>query len=492
MGEFNNDTMANTAAADRLTAARGSSMMLHSEPFVTNKDSEAHPDLSTRDEETPPRPAGLLEKHAVPLVFTLFVVMRALDRVFNKRVSDRMKNYQLMYVNVLWPVGIQIVTVGLIVCYIMYRRVVDHDMRYDWRFLLPGSTMASGYGAVAMWRLGIFSIFDQINASLTSLPAPFIDITSQNIMQNMVIVWTLLISIVYLGTRYHQVHYIGSVLVVLSGLAAISVEIQSGKGLGEYKTASGQTEQSNPGWYLIFLLGTIPAGMSNCYKQKTLQSFNLEVMYATLWSGWFQILWGVLFFPLNWIPLPNLQTEAPEDTLDYFQRGWQCFIGNNPDGDLSATNAVEMSVCQSPGGSAATWFLVYLVFNLSFNVLFLWLTKRMSATWAAIATVLCQDLSSLFSMSKLLMGDEAQAVTYEQYVGLTIAAVAMWAYNIESEVPPEADQVNDGLTSKPLPTQHVSSLLSPSFSSGRVVLGVPEDGSFYSSTFEKNSRRTFG
>ena len=55
-------------------------------------------------------------------------------------------------------------------------------------------------------------------------------------MQNMVIVWTLLISIVYLGTRYHQVHYIGSVLVVLSGLAAISVEIQSGKGLGEYKT----------------------------------------------------------------------------------------------------------------------------------------------------------------------------------------------------------------------------------------------------------------
>ena len=84
----------NTAAADRLTA-RGSSMMLHSEPFVTtNKDSEAHPDLSTHDEEAP-RPSGLLEKHAVPLVFALFVVMHALDRVSNKRVSDRMKHYGL-------------------------------------------------------------------------------------------------------------------------------------------------------------------------------------------------------------------------------------------------------------------------------------------------------------------------------------------------------------------------------------------------------------
>ena len=69
-------------------------MMLHSEPFVTNKDSEAHPDLSTHSEEAP-RPLCLLEKHAVPLVFALFVVMHALDRVSNKRVSDRMKHYGL-------------------------------------------------------------------------------------------------------------------------------------------------------------------------------------------------------------------------------------------------------------------------------------------------------------------------------------------------------------------------------------------------------------
>ena len=63
--------------------------------------------------------------------------------------------------------------------------------------------------------------------------------------------------------------------------------------------------------------------------------------------------------------------------------------------------------------------------QVTFNVLLLWLTKRMSATWATIATVLCLDLTSLFSMSKVLMGPEAVPVTTEQYFGLIIAGVAM-------------------------------------------------------------------
>ena len=63
----------------------------------------------------------------------------------------------------------------------------------------------------------------------------------------------------------------------------------------------------------------------------------------------------------------------------------------------SVCNASEVSysynpgdgVCAVEGGSAALWFLIYILFNVVFNVLLLWLTKRMSATWAQIGTVLC-------------------------------------------------------------------------------------------------------
>ena len=40
----------------------------------------------------------------------------------------------------------------------------------------------------------------------------------------------------------------------------------------------------------------------------------------------------------------------------------------------------------------------------------------MSATWATIATVLCLDLTALFSMSPALMGEQAQPVTLQQYL----------------------------------------------------------------------------
>merc|ERR1711966_406439 len=118
---------------------------------------------------------------------------------------------------------------------------------------------------------------------------------------------------------------------------------------------------------------------------------------------------------------------GPAGTIAYFDNSVSCLLGNAP-------NPEDEGVCDAKGGNALVWFLVYLVFNIFFNVLMLWLTKRMSATWATIATVLCLDLSSLFSMSKALMGDEAAPLTVQQYMGLILAGIAMWVYNLKPEV----------------------------------------------------------
>ena len=81
--------------------------------------------------------------------------------------------------------------------------------------------------------------------------------------------------------------------------------------LGQYKTPAGTLATASSVWYVIYVVGTVPAGISNCYKQKCLKSVDLEVMYATLWSGYWQILWGFVMFPFNWIPLPS---PAPKYT----------------------------------------------------------------------------------------------------------------------------------------------------------------------------------
>merc|ERR1712232_1141358 len=104
---------------------------------------------------------------------------------------------------------------------------------------------------------------------------------------------------------------------------------------------------------------------------------------------------------------------------------WTCFIGENPHSGISSCSADQ----------AWLWFLVYLLFNVSFNVCMLWLTKYLSATWASIGNVLCGDLYGVFGQFGVISGGGSnQWMPLEQWLALAFSSVAMWVYNIEDEV----------------------------------------------------------
>jgi len=210
--------------------------------------------------------------------------------------------------------------------------------------------------------------------------------------------------------------------------------------LSAYKTANGEYKEIAPNsmllWYSLFLISTVPNGISNVYKQRVLKSVDLDVCYATWWSGNFQVLWGLLMFWVNWIPLPDQEHYTPGDTFALVSDTWECFTGGVP-------NPLKDQSCAAEGGSAIVWFGVYLCFNISFNVLLLWLTKRMSATWAQIATTLCLDLTNIFSQFTFLMGGGAKLMTLCQWLATLLASVALWAYNLEAEKQRDSEEKPD-------------------------------------------------
>lgn len=212
-------------------------------------------------------------------------------------------------------------------------------------------------------------------------------------------------------------------------------------------------------------------------------------MYATLWSGNWQILWGLLLFPVNWIPLPSpAEVQSPSDMGSYLSSAWTCFHGEAPttlNTTSGGTYVKELdAVCASSGGSAAEWFVIYLCFNVSFNLLFLWLVKRMSATWATIATVLCLDLTSLLSMSSFLEGDEATPVTLEQYYGLVLAGIAMWIYTLRDELDQDG-QVVRGARDHNEARDLICSTLSTSFVGERVPVSGAANPLLHSQDIEE-------
>lgn len=188
-------------------------------------------------------------------------------------------------------------------------------------------------------------------------------------------------------------------------------------------------------FYGLFLLSQLPNAAGSVYKQKVLQGCDADVFYVTFWSGWFQILWGWLCIPLMWITLPGqAKPLAPGDTFKAIANTISCIAGQVPDPENDQTCA--------GAPPPWVWVIVYLAFNLTFNIAFTWLTKRMSAAWAQVATVLCLNLCNMFSSMKVIMGDNAQPLTLSDWLGAIIVSIALWVYNLEPET------TADGVESK--------------------------------------------
>lgn len=394
------------------------------------------------------------ERFMVPLVFVFFVLMRAMDRVFYNRVCKLVTGYVFIVFNIYWPICIQIITILMTITYV-YAQRASGDTNISFAFLLPGYAFACKTGQFSVVKMAFFSFWDQLNVAIGNASTVVLPQTMQSILTNSTIIFTAIVGWFYLGSRFHAVHYIGMMLIIMSGLWDITVEIQGGS-LGE---SQGLTSGTYLFYVIMFVVSYLPNGISNCYKQKQLKDFGLDVMYATYMSGYWQIFWGFLMMPSFWIPMPApFQAGKPSQLGADWSATWECMMGNNPynhasrsmadatqcpgynmtAGACPATNALCQSCasdfgCVSDTGGAYIWFLIYLFFNASFNLLMLWLTKRMSAMWASIATTVCLDLTNIFTQFPFIAGKSAAIMTFEQWMATVLATVALSVYNIEPE-----------------------------------------------------------
>mgnify|MGYP001004161423 FL=1 len=108
-------------------------------------------------------------------------------------------------------------------------------------------------------------------------------------------------------------------------------------------------------WSISKFSDCLSDGMLIASLIRCLKSVDLEVMYASWWSGNWQIMWGLLTFPLNWIPMPPPATNNPPlETGEFLVRAWTCFFGEVPTNSTgqpylpsSNVSTVTPSVCNA-------------------------------------------------------------------------------------------------------------------------------------------------
>lgn len=121
---------------------------------------------------------------------------------------------------------------------------------------------------------------------------------------------------------------------------------------------------------------------SNVYKEKYLKVSNLDVWYMNAWVALWQFVFGLISFPIVFIPLPPPGTYVePSSVVDYFWNGMKCFVGfNSLRGDQCSYFYVV--------------FCIFLCFNVTYNILLLVVFQRGSSTLAVIASAARLVLSS--------------------------------------------------------------------------------------------------
>jgi len=362
-----------------------------------------------------------------------------------------------------------LVTLG----YLMKKKFLDRVDINVCQWFSPSYEKASEQGAVPQKFVALMSFWDMVNAIWQAPAMPYIPLALQMPMMNTVTIWTAIIAYFYLKTRFKMVHYIGIILVMFSCLVGVVVELQgppdvvcdaldvanettynnptvSGdnqsaiqngvkncvKGLPPYRDANGNivfiSFATLAFFYFWYILMVIPMAVGGCYKQKKLKQCNLDIMWSFFWFGMWQVVWGIAMFPAAWIPWPTPEgynTKSPATLTSDLQESWTCFMGTNP---VNATGGLITDTCEAE--PAWAWFMIYLLFNVFYNLLMFWLIKRLSATWATIGVILCGNLCGVLSQYELFGGESAMALTFEQWLGLILASVSMWVYNLEPEV----------------------------------------------------------
>lgn len=383
---------------------------------------------------------GKPSKAFLAFVLVSYIVIRAIDRIWMKRTTNAMESakYNLMLWNIIYPITRQIVQVGFWMPYIYVMRQRGHE-QYTWKWLFPGNPKVTPMGAVPLFTIGLFSLGDQLCNCLQGPAGAFISQVMLSVMSNTSIIFSLVLSAAFLGTRFCQTHYIGCILVLLSILVALSSQISSadcspegreeGHCLDSYKGGDGKYHALEAGamifWYIVFLLSILPYAVGAVYKQYVLQGRDLEVVYATWWSGCFQILWGICCLPFIWIKLPGQPKVDIGDTFQTLADTLSCLAGNAP-------NPEEDQACvTSP--PPAFWFFIYLFFCVAFQVIGLYLTKVCSAVWIMVAAVLCLDLTNVFGQYQFIAGPVARAMTVDDWLATALASVAIWVYSLEEE-----------------------------------------------------------
>eukprot|EP00753_Platysulcus_tardus_P016082 PLAT5399.4.p1 GENE.PLAT5399.4~~PLAT5399.4.p1 ORF type:complete len:469 (-),score=119.19 PLAT5399.4:17-1300(-) len=337
----------------------------------------------------------------VTAALLVLILSRAMDQTIFYRLSYQYENYLWYLASVVVPMGFLCISWPIVWWKLVHTDDITPQMR-----------------AFPFYKYAIMGLLDTSYNILSTWPVPYLGGPLSNVLSQVVLPFNMLGSLCFLRTKYLKVHYIGAILVIYGVMVKLIPDLFFNK--------SGRTAlcvHDCGGWIVLLILAQVPAAASNVYKEIALKdaAVDMDVWYLNAWIAIFQLFWGLLSFPLISVGAVNHNPRPVAALFSYIRDATTCFFGQN-------------AIAADTHCSGTIWvFLVFLMFNFTYNQLMLYVFKAGSSVLFVVASAVRLPLVDLLLLSSFVAGPSRAFFTVYDGFALFILVLAIFIYYSEKE-----------------------------------------------------------
>lgn len=335
------------------------------------------------DEEEQEEQQKVVDKYKLALIMGCVIILGPANFVLYKVMFEAYGSEGSFFVSN--AVNVIYVLIGGIVLGIAeWRGEIDHDVKNT-----------------SHVKFMVMASCDGLAGFLAAMGAVYTSGAVQQLLNQTLIPFTMLMSFILLGRLSSPQHIIGAGVILLGVAVVLTPHMFGDDSEPTLRHSHTLVLVSS----VVYCLSNLPFAVAYVYKEFGFKDLNIHPIHLTQWVSVYQCIIGFMVMPLQMIPgFGSENGMTIKQSMDGMKMGWECFT-------------LQSERCQENQASTLLW--TYCLVNFLYNLAGLYLVKHGSSILNAISGAIILPLT-VISFTLPILG-----VYQEQFDWLTIVGLVV-------------------------------------------------------------------
>lgn len=335
------------------------------------------------DEEVGEKQQKIVEKYKLALIMCLVIILGPANFVLYKIMFEAYGSEGSFFVSN--AVNLIYVLIGGVVLGIA-----------EWKGEIDDEVRNTSHA-----KFMVMASCDGLAGFLAAMGAVYTSGAVQQLLNQTLIPFTMLMSFILLGKMSSAQHIIGAGVILLGVVVVLTPHIFGDDAEPTLRDSHTLILVSS----IVYCLSNLPFAIAFVYKEFGFKDLNIHPIHLTQWVSVYQCIIGFLVMPLQMIPgFGSENGMTIEQSAKGMMMGWECFTQ-------------QSTRCQENRASLLLW--TYCLVNFLYNLAGLYLVKHGSSILNAISGAIILPLT-VISFTLPILGAYQEQFDWLTIVGLVV------------------------------------------------------------------------